>query len=102
MLTAVQAAILDTRLPAVEYTGEAMLEDYYKDIQLPFEIDKVKLWREDDDISKIPMTASTSRRLELKDLLQAMTFLLYEADGKSDEVSHSCVRHRYLSYNFYV
>jgi len=85
VLSAVQAAILDTHLPAVEYTGEATLEDYYKDIPLPFEVDKVKLWgRGGEDISEIPTTASTPRRLDLKDLLQAMTFLLHEAAGDDE------------------
>jgi len=90
VLSAVQAAILDTRLPAVEYTGEATLEDYYKDIPLPFEVDKVKLWGVGggEDISEIPTTASTPRRLELKDLLQAMTFLLHDDEvAGGDECS---------------
>ncbi len=85
MLSAVQSAILDTQLPGVEYTGEAMLEDYYRDIPLPFDVDKVQMWAMSGD-EKAPETACAPRRLELKDHVQSMTFLLHSGNDASGEV----------------
>jgi hypothetical protein len=82
VLTAIQAAILDTTLPAIEYTGKAILteEDGIEDIPLQFDINKVMLIRD--------KKAKTSRKaLELKNFLVYTPFLLYTSSFQSDSVS---------------
>jgi len=77
VLTAVQAAILDTTLPTVEYTGSVVLEDIeghgVDDIPLQFDINKLKLVHD---------KKRTSKKIELKDFLVYTPFLLYTSSFK--------------------
>lgn len=73
LLTAVQAAILDATLPAVEYDGKSVLQDTTEigtdDIALQFEINKVKVLPQQMQIKP--------KRVELKDFLIYIPFQLY-------------------------